>query len=114
MPAPATEHDRQLFQSLLAEARQLDPSIRTGQMFGCPAVFLGRRMVACVYGNSIGAKVPAPVASDSLDAGRATVFRPYGKPAMREWIQIDGGAAALRRRLDLLAAAIEFAASNNA
>ncbi len=58
-------------------------------------------------------KVPAEIASGSLRARRAAAFRPYGKPAMREWIQIDGGAEAIVASLDLLAAAIAFAEANN-
>jgi hypothetical protein len=92
MPQTVIEHDKALFQSLLAAARAISPEIRAGQMFGCPAIYVGRRMVACVYGRAIGLKVPARLARENLDSGRATAFRPYGKPAMREWIQIEGGA----------------------
>ena len=109
MPPSGLDHDRQLFESLLAEARRLRPEIRAGLMFGCTALYLARRMVACVYGQAIGLKLPAGTANLNLDAGRVTAFRPYGKPAMREWIQIEGGAAALGTCLDLLTAALDFA-----
>lgn len=113
MPDATIKHDKDLFLNLFAEARRCDPKVRSGSMFGCPAVFYGRKMAACVYGESIGLKVPAEVASDSLRTGRAISFRPYGKPAMREWIQIDGGADTMVSSLDLLAAAVAFAKANN-
>ncbi len=111
--AQAIAHDRDLFQTLVAEARRLGPDVRVGSMFGCPAVFQGRKLAACVYGDGVGLRIPEAIATASLQAGRARAFRPHGKPAMREWIQIDGGAAAIAASLDLLAAAIAFAAANN-
>jgi len=113
MEAAPITHDKDLFQSLFTEARRIGPTVRMGSMFGCPAVYQGRKLAACVYGSSVGLKVPAEIASGSLRAGRAAAFRPYGKPAMREWIQIDGGAGAIASSLDLLAAAIDFAKANN-
>ena len=102
-------HDRRLFDRLLQRARLLDADIRAGGMFGSPALFLGRRMIGCVFGRNIGLKVPAPLAAEAVAEGSAIPFRPYGKPAMREWIEIDGKDLAVRQ--DLLAAAIHFAAT---
>jgi hypothetical protein len=101
-----------LFQDLVSEARRLDPAVRTGSMFGCPTLLRGQQMAACVYGDSIGLKVPEVIASISLRAGRATSFRPYGIPAIAEWIAIAGGARAIVRSLDLLAIAIAVAGAS--
>jgi hypothetical protein len=113
MAAGPIAHDKDVFQLLFTHAHRLDPTARAGSMFGCPAVFHGRRMSACVYGDSVGLRVPEEIASNSLRAGRATAFRPYGRPAMREWVQIDGGACAVAAGQDLLAAAVTFAGANN-
>lgn len=106
MPAPLV-HDRALFETLLAEAQLRDSDVRGGSMFGSPALFRGRRMIGCVFGKNIGLKVPAEVAKQALAQGAATAFRPYGKSAMREWIEIDGQA--LAERMDLIEQAITFA-----
>lgn len=100
-------HDKALFETLLAEARQRNPEVRGGTMFGAPALFLGRRMIGCVFGADIGLKVPATTAARAIADGTASTFRPYGKPAMREWIEIPGKA--LSASLALIEQAIVFA-----
>lgn len=107
------EHDASLFQVLLEQARGLDPAVRTGRMFGCPAVFRGRKMAACVYGDSIGLRVPEAIAAINKRSGRASPFQPFGKREMREWIRLDGGVTAVAAGRDLIAAAITFAEANN-
>ena len=102
-------HDKSLFEDFIAEARVIEPELRSGAMFGCPTVFLGRRMLGCVYGASIGLKVPAELAARVLADGRVTPFQPYGKTTMREWIQIDGGRQALAAHRDLIAASVAYA-----
>lgn len=102
------QHDMALFDTLLAEAKLRNPEVRRGSMFGSPALFLGRRMIGCVFGPNIGLKVPAEVAAQAIASQSATHFRPYGKKAMREWIELDGRA--LARHLDLIEQAIHFAA----
>lgn len=96
-----------LFDAFLAEAQLRHPEVQRGSMFGSPAVFLGRRMIGCVFGPNIGLKVPAEVAAQAIASQSATPFRPYGKAAMREWIEIEGPA--LARHLNLIEQAIAFA-----
>lgn len=103
--------DDPLFTALLAQARLRNPEVRAGAMFGSRAVFVGRKMAACVLDGKIGLRVPAALASASLLCGRAESFRPYGKAPMREWIEIDG--ANLVEQVDLLTEAIAFAGRNN-
>lgn len=69
-------------------------SIREAPMFGCPAFFLGRRMVACIYGDAVGVRLPASEVDAALARDGVVPFRPYGK-SMREWVALD--------RLDALA-----------
>jgi hypothetical protein len=63
--------------------------VREGRMFGLPAFFAGRRMFACIYGDGVGIKVPASLAASLLERSDTESFRPYGKSAMREWVQIN-------------------------
>lgn len=107
MKAPAPKHDKARFEMLLAEARLINPDVRGGSMFGAPALYLGRRMIGCVFGSGIGLKVPAQTAARAIADGAASSFRPYGKAAMREWIEIPG--TALAANLALLEQAILFA-----
>jgi hypothetical protein len=100
-----------LFSALLAQARLRNPEVWAGAMFRSLAVFVGRKMAACVLDGKIGLRVPAALASAGLLCGRARPFRPYGKAPMREWIEIDG--AALIEQGDLLTEAIAFAGRNN-
>lgn len=102
-----------LFETLLAESRLRNPEVRAGSMFGSPAVFVGRKMAACVYDGRFALRVPKTVATLSLSEDRATPFRPHGRPAMPEWIALDGGEQALTGKGDLLREAIAFAEANN-
>lgn len=105
-------HDRALYEELLATLRLIEPHVRTGSMFGCPAVYCGRKLAACVHGTAVGMRVPASTAAQALKRGQAVPFQPHGMAPMKEWIQIDGSA--LPEATDLLAAAVSFAAANNA
>jgi TfoX/Sxy family transcriptional regulator of competence genes len=111
--ADAIAHDSELFAQLLLIARRIDPDVRSGSMFGCPAIYHGRKMAACVLGSTIGMRVPKSVAIESLESGRARSFQPFGKPAMKEWVQLDGGMRALELDTDLIASAIRYAKANN-
>lgn len=70
-------------------------------------------MAACVFDGRIATHVPAAIAQPTLGSGRAAPFRPHGRPAMPEWIVIDGGAETLTKKADRLSEAIAFAAANN-
>jgi TfoX/Sxy family transcriptional regulator of competence genes len=58
-------------------------------MFGCPALYVERKMALSVYEDSIGMRVPEAVALAAKAAGRASPFTPYGKKPMRERIAVD-------------------------
>jgi hypothetical protein len=89
MPMPyKPAHDRALFGVLVQEARAIEPEIRVGAMFGCPAAFVGRRMAFCVYGDVVGARIPQDEAVRLIAAGGAAAFRPYGRPAGKQWVEL--------------------------
>jgi hypothetical protein len=85
------------------------PAIRERGTFGSPAFFLERRMLACVYGDEAGVKLPADRVATPIAAGKATPFRPSGKPAMREWLALSQQGKALDALADLFAEAVAFA-----
>lgn len=78
-------------------------------MFGCPAVFLGRRMAFRVFDRAVGAKVPAAQAAQLIPSGAATAFRPYGRRAMREWIELRATPDDVPRSAPILALALRCA-----
>ncbi len=61
---------------------------RTGHMFGYPALYAGRRLAACAYGEGIAMKLPADRVRTLVASGQAGPFQPYGKATMREWIHV--------------------------
>ena len=65
------------------------PGVVEGQMFGYPAYYLNKKMVACVYEDGVGLKVPETTATELLEKAHITYFQPLGRRKMREWIQID-------------------------
>ena len=93
-PRPSP-HDRALFERAMALARPMEPALRTGAMFGCPAAFLGRRMAFCVYRDGLGLKLAEETAARLRAEGMGEAFAPYGKTDMRGWITWRGDEAAL-------------------
>lgn len=86
MKTPALRHDesRRIQVACLLSRHT---GIRERQMFGCPAFFLDRRMVACVYGNEVGLKLPSSRVDALLTKATVSPFKPYGK-TMREWVSL--------------------------
>jgi len=109
MPGAAAVHDRALFERLMEAARAGATDIRARSMFGCPAAFVAGRLAFCVYGTSIGVKIPRARAQALLRSGEAAPFRPYGKPAMREWVQFTPAPEAIAALAPLLAEATAYA-----
>ncbi|MEP9328560.1 hypothetical protein PPMP20_36530 [Paraburkholderia phymatum] len=85
---PRLLHDVGLFDAVFACIRDKYPFVRAGTMFGCPAAFVDSQLAFCVYGSGIGIKLPAQRAAMLVNAGRAFAFQPYGRSAMREWVEI--------------------------
>lgn len=103
------DHDADLFAALAALAEMLRPGVRRGAMFGCPAIYGGKKLAVCVYGAAVALKIPAALAIKAKAAGRATAFQPYGRPAMREWIEVTPENRDLAPFQDLIAAALDYA-----
>jgi hypothetical protein len=86
MNTPALRHDESQ-RSHVARLLSGHPGIRERRMFGCPAFFLDRRMVACIYGDEVGIKLPSSRVDALLAKAVVSPFRPYGK-TMREWVSL--------------------------
>ena len=106
-------HNTALYEELAALcSKESAPSVHQGKMFGCPALYVGRKMALCVYEDSIGMRVPEDVAMRAKASDRAVPFTPYGKKPMREWIAV-GAPEDLCEFHDLFEAALHFADANN-
>lgn len=88
MGTAAESHDQALFDRLMARLGDGDPKLRGARMFGCPAAFVGRRLAFCVFGGAVGAKLPPAEAARLLADGAAVAFRPFGRPPMKEWVEL--------------------------
>jgi len=106
---PRLLHDVGLFETVFACVHDKDPSVREGAMFGCPAVFVGSHLALCVYGSGIGIKLPAERAAMLVSTGRAFAFQPYGRSAMREWVEIRIPRERVGEIAPVLIEAIEYA-----
>ncbi len=74
----------------IADVLALD-DVQLRPMFGCPAFFSAGRMFACVVDDDVGLKLPASRVEALLDQPGFTHFTPYGKPPMRQWVQLNLG-----------------------
>jgi len=66
-------------------------------------------MAFCVFGSAVGAKVPQADAERLIASGTATAFRPFGRPPMREWIELRAKSEELDRLQPFLSLAIDHA-----
>lgn len=83
---------------------------RAGHMFGHPALYAGRRLAACAYGDGIAFKLPRDRVSRALADRRARPFQPYGKPMMAQWLHIRvTTATGVRDVVDLVEESLAFA-----
>jgi TfoX/Sxy family transcriptional regulator of competence genes len=74
---------------VLRDILRVYPEVREGRMFGHPAFYVGKKMFACLYEEGVGLKLPADEVAEQLANPGVVPFRPYGKPRMREWLQIN-------------------------
>jgi len=66
------------------------PMVREGKMFGFPAYYAGKKLAICLYEDGVGMKLPEATVKRLLtEDANAIPFQPYGKPKMREWVQIN-------------------------
>jgi len=88
MSASKTSEDRALVERLVAILSTETDGLRTGTMFGWSAAYAGRKLSFCVRASIVGMKLPAAQVQRLIAVGEAAPFRPYGKPPMREWVEV--------------------------
>ncbi len=87
-------------------AQQRSPPGFGRSLFGCPAAFVGRRMAFCVHGRGIGGKLPQADAARLIASGGATAFRPFGRPAMKDRVELRAEPGGALRIAPILALAV--------
>lgn len=65
------------------------PDVVAGEMFGCPAYYINRKLFACVYGDGVGVKLQEELAKDLPSKDHIVPFQPMGRVRMKEWIYIS-------------------------
>lgn len=86
--------------------------VREAKMIGLPAFYAGGKLFACVWRQGIGLRLPDERASKLVDRGVAGPFRPYGRKALRDWVELRPESAdAVADHRTLIDAAIRHAKS---
>src|SRR5512139_3413022 len=71
------------------------PGVSARKINGLDAYFVSDKMFACISGNGIGLRLPAPTATElQFSRGNVVPFQPACMTSTREWIQIDREDAA--------------------
>jgi hypothetical protein len=108
MATPRLEHSTALLVALRVVACQYD-AITERKFFGCPAFFVGPRMVACVYGDTIALKLPQLSITALMETRGCTHFQPYGRHPMLRWLAFEAGSPAFASLEELFEEAVSFA-----
>jgi hypothetical protein len=112
MPMPGHRED------ILAVVRDLladHPAVRPGTMFGLPAFYTGGKLVASLYGDGLGLKLPPARVAALVGEPEYEPFDPVGRGPMRAWVWIrHADAAAYADDLPLLMESVEYVAEEAA
>ena len=83
--------------------------VKPGKMFGYEAYYVFGKMFACIYGESVGIKVPEAEANRLLEEPFVIPFQPLGRKRMREWVQFNRDKAEdYRQDEETFLKAVEF------
>ncbi len=85
------------------------PDIRESTMFGGPAFFVGRRLVACIAGDRVAVKTDGDLAASLLNDGKAIDFEPVPNPGLQGWIAVRLGDLDAETTSSLFSSAVELA-----
>ena len=94
MPIPF----RSELRSFLAEFAEEHRGVRLGQMFGLPAIYVGRRLVTCLIEDGVIVRLPAELARQEIRSKRG---KPYSHGARKagSWVLYTPRTAADARKL---------------
>lgn len=85
------------------------PGVVEGKMFGYDAYYVKGKLFACIYGDGVGVKVPEEIASTLSSEKHIIPFQPFGRPKMREWVQINRVRPAdYRKDMSIFRASVDF------
>lgn len=88
------------------------PDVRLAKAFGYPGYYLGKKMIACVYEDGLGIKVPQELAQKLLSDGRALPFKPYNRHTMRQWVfVVHENPDDYKKDMDIILSAVEYISS---
>lgn len=106
MPKSNSESDRKaVLDSLLLKM----PSVVDGKMFGYPAYYANGKLLACIYGEGVGLKIPEEIANKLLSEDHVVPFQPLGKSKMRECVQINRARSAdYQKDINVFRSSVEF------
>lgn len=86
--------------------------VSPGKMFGYPAYFIGKKLFACVYEDSVGIKLPLGKVQSLLGQAGITPFVPMGRHVMKEWVQLTRvDPDDFRKDMDIFEQSIQYVAS---
>lgn len=88
---------RRELQPFLTEFADNHRGVRLGKMFGLPAVYVGRRLFACLIEDGIIVRLPNDIARRELRAG-ARPFSQRSRP-MGAWVLYQPRSITAARRL---------------
>ena len=94
MPIPF----RAELRSFLTEFAEEHRGVRLGQMFGLPAIYVGRRLVTCLIENGIIVRLPTDLAKQEIQSKRAKPFSRRGRQT-DSWVLYTPRSAADARKL---------------
>ena len=94
MPIPF----RSELRPFLDEFTEHHRGVRPGQMFGLPAIYVGRRLVACLIEEGVIVRLPDAAARREVRAKRAVSYSFRGKP-LGTWVMYTPRSARAARAL---------------
>jgi hypothetical protein len=93
MPIPF----RSELRSFLTEFADEHRGVRLGQMFGLPALYVGRRLVTCLMEDGIIVRLPTDLARQEIQSRRGTAYSQ--RHAQGSWVLYTPRNAAEARKL---------------
>jgi hypothetical protein len=94
MPIPF----RTELRSFLHEFAEEHRGVRLGQMFGLPAIYVGRRVVTCLIEDGVIVRLPTDLAKQEIRSKRGKPFSRRGR-ATGSWVLYTPRSAADARKL---------------
>jgi hypothetical protein len=84
--------------AFLAEFLREHRGVRRGTMFGLPAIYVGRRLVACLMEEGLIVRLPEEAARREIRSARGVPFSRRGR-TMGSWVMYTPRSAADARKL---------------